>query len=93
MPSTMYIDEHCIVETVNLVSAETCDGHGSCDGMYFIGCLLVIQGKSKRSVYAYPTRQGRDAAFIALGAMVKATEALMQRGDGDDDEGDARNMP
>ena len=76
MIQTMYVDEHCIVETMNLIAADTCDGEGSHDGMYFIGCLLVVQGKTKRIVFAYPSRQKRDGAFVALGAMVKATEAF-----------------
>jgi hypothetical protein len=73
MFSTMYVDDYTVLDVSYLIHAfplNPCAEHPTDPEEWLIAALLHVGKKAHRATLSYPTRQLRDKAFEAIGAMV-----------------------
>ena len=72
-----YVDASLIVNVRYLIEAHCVNGNAEFDGFYMISCLLKHAETLKEVGGFYQSREGRDAAFCALGAHIKLMESFL----------------
>lgn len=68
-----YVDNHLIINTEYLIEAHSLNGTGEYDGWYLIVCTIKHSEQLKETSAIYKTEDERDKAFVALGAILKAS--------------------
>ena len=69
----LYIDEYAILDVSYIIHAfplNPCVEHPADPEEWLIAVLLHVGKKAHRATLSYPTRQLRDEAFEAIGAML-----------------------
>ena len=72
MAMAWYIDSCLIVNVDYLIEAHCMNGQAEFDGIYMISCLVKHHDVLKEVGGVYASREARDVAFQALGALITA---------------------
>ena len=83
----IFHDSNCILDTHLLVSLEKGQGHGASDGVYYLHAIFAIGRRFRDGCYFYESEDKRNAAFLAICALIDDEETEYEVTGHDNEQG------